>query len=117
MRLTLNHPATRNSLSEIMIDELREAINRTDDELLDVLIDRMKISEKIGEYKKENKVTILQTGRWEQVLNDRTATALMVGLDEEFVRKLYVLIHDESIRKQTEIMSFDTHMLHTSRTV
>ena len=87
------------------LDELRESINRTDDELLHILMNRMKVVEKIGTYKKENNVTILQTNRWESLLNERMETATMMGLSEEFIRTLYVLIHEESIRRQTEIMN------------
>ncbi len=87
------------------LEELRESINKTDDELLQILMNRMLVAEKIGAYKKENKVTILQTNRWESLLNERLNNASMMGLSESFVRSLYVLIHEESIRKQTEIMN------------
>ncbi|HZI68447.1 MAG TPA: chorismate mutase, partial [Hanamia sp.] len=48
--------------------KLREQINQIDDELLTLLGQRMKISNKIGEYKRENNITILQTNRWNEIL-------------------------------------------------
>jgi chorismate mutase len=87
------------------LEELRESINKTDEELLQILMSRMQVAEKIGTYKKENDVTILQKNRWEDLLNERLSNAAMMGLSEEFVRALYILIHEESIRKQTEVMN------------
>ncbi len=87
------------------LEELRESINKTDEDLLQILMNRMLVAEKIGTYKKENNVTILQKNRWEDLLNERLSNAAMMGLSEEFVRALYILIHEESIRKQTEVMN------------
>jgi len=50
------------------LEKLREQINHLDDELIQLLGQRMKIADKIGEYKKNNNVTILQTSRWNQIL-------------------------------------------------
>ncbi len=47
---------------------LREQINHVDDELLTLLGQRMKIADKIGQYKKDNNITILQTNRWNEIL-------------------------------------------------
>ncbi len=33
----------------------------------------MQISEKIGNYKKENGITILQVNRWDEILSKRTS--------------------------------------------
>src|SRR5688500_10610823 len=51
------------------LEKLREQINHLDDELIQLLGQRMKIADKIGEYKKNNNVTILQTSRWNQILD------------------------------------------------
>ena len=104
-KLVVRKANSDNETFKSKLDELRESINRSDDELLHVLMNRMNMAEKIGTYKKENNVTILQTNRWENLLNERMNAATMMGLSEEFVRTLYILIHEESIRKQTEIMN------------
>jgi chorismate mutase len=87
------------------LDELRESINKIDDQLLSVFMNRMAVVANIGKYKKENNVTILQTSRWEELLNDKITQAKAMGLDPDFVKQLYILIHEDSIRKQTEIMN------------
>ena len=50
------------------LEKLRQQINHLDDELMQILSQRMKIAEKIGEYKKNNNITILQTNRWNEIL-------------------------------------------------
>lgn len=47
---------------------LREQINHVDDELLLLIGQRMKIADKIGEYKRSNNITILQANRWNDIL-------------------------------------------------
>ena len=63
---------------------LREQIDHLDDEIMSKLANRMKISEKIGQYKKENNVTILQVGRWEEIIQTRVSLGKAMGLDEGF---------------------------------
>jgi chorismate mutase len=84
---------------------LREQIDQLDDEIMQRIAARMKISEKIGQYKKDNNVTILQVNRWEEILQSRVSLAKAMGLDEEFLRDLLKLVHQESIQIQTRIMN------------
>jgi len=67
----------------------------------------MQIAEKIGQYKKDNNITILQVNRWDEILNKRTTYAKALKLSGEFTEKLLELLHSESIRRQTEIMNKD----------
>ena len=87
------------------LDELREQIDKIDDLVFQKMAERMKVVEKIGNYKKENNITILQVNRWDEILNKRTAYARALSLNTDFAEKLLELMHAESIRKQTEIMS------------
>lgn len=50
------------------LEKLRQQINNLDDELMQILGQRMKVAESIGKYKKENNITILQTNRWNSIL-------------------------------------------------
>jgi chorismate mutase len=104
-KLVVRKPDSTNAEFINKLDELREAINKIDDQLLSVFMNRMSVVEKIGKYKKDNNVTILQTTRWEELLNDKITQAKAMGLDADFVKQLYILIHEDSIRKQTEIMN------------
>jgi len=84
---------------------LREQINHLDDELMTILGQRMKIADKIGEYKKNNNITILQTNRWNEILEKAYTKGEKLGLSKEFITKYYDAIHLESINHQNNIMN------------
>ncbi len=90
---------------ENTLELLRSRIDRTDYQLLETLASRMKIVNQIGEYKRDNDVTILQLERWAYIMKDRIPFGSNHELNSDFVKLLFQLIHDESIRIQTEIMN------------
>lgn len=98
---TIDNPEFRNKL-----EELRAIIRKLDNDLLELLSKRMAISNQIGEYKRDNNVTILQVAHWKQLFEESLTTGNVLGLPEEFIKGMYQLIHDESIRRQTEVMNF-----------
>jgi chorismate mutase len=104
-RLTLRKPEIKGAELQDILGGLRNQIDKIDDLVFQKMAERMKIVEKIGNYKKENGITILQVNRWDEILNKRTAFAKALNLSTEFAEKLLELIHSESIRKQTEIMN------------
>lgn len=85
--------------------KFREQINHIDDELFTLLSNRMKISEKIGQYKKDNEITILQSSRWSEVLEEGITQGKKLGLSRKFVNKFLDAIHIESINQQDKIMN------------
>lgn len=87
------------------LEKLRQQINHLDDELMQILSQRMKVSEKIAEYKKENNITILQTNRWNEILNRACQRAEKLGLSKEFITKYFDAVHMESISHQTKIFN------------
>lgn len=84
---------------------LREQINQLDDELMLLVSQRMRIADKIGIYKKENKITILQTQRWNEILGKAIARGEKLGLSKDFITKYFDAIHMESINHQNKIMN------------
>ena len=87
------------------LDKLREQINHIDDELMQLISQRMNIAEKIGDYKKNNNVTILQSTRWNEILDKAVKKASKLSLSEEFVTKYMDAIHMESINRQNKVMN------------
>ncbi|HWI90711.1 MAG TPA: chorismate mutase [Flavisolibacter sp.] len=87
------------------LEKLRHQINHLDDELMQILGQRMKIAEKIAVYKKENNITILQTNRWNEILNRACQRAEKLGLSKEFITKYFDAVHMESISHQTKIFN------------
>jgi len=104
-RLSLREPESDNEAFVDKLAELRRKIDAIDDILIQKLGERMAIVEKIGLYKRDNKVTILQVNRWDEILQKGSAFARAVKLDIGFTEKFLELVHGESIRKQTEIMN------------
>jgi chorismate mutase len=85
--------------------KLREQINHLDDELITLLGQRMKIADKIGQYKKDNNIVILQTNRWNEILEKAYSKGDKIGLSREFVTKYFDAVHLESINHQNKIMN------------
>ena len=85
---------------DVILNNLRKEIDVIDDELLNLIAKRMNISEKIGDFKKEHKVTVLQMDRWKQVLEDRINKGANLGLKEDSVKEIFEIIHKDSIDRQ-----------------
>ena len=87
------------------LEKLREQINQIDDELMLLIGQRMKIADKIGEYKRENSITILQTNRWNEILERAFKKGERLGLSKEFITKYFDAVHMESINHQNKVMN------------
>ena len=85
--------------------ELRQQIDRLDDELLALMAKRMRISREIGQYKKEHSMPILQAKRYDEILNKRGAQAVELGINPEFVKTLLQAIHEESVHEQVKVIN------------
>ncbi len=86
------------------LSPLREEINHLDDEIINILVARMNVAEKIGMVKKNANATILQPGRWTEILKRLIAKGTKAGLSQEFVEKLLESIHIESIQRQNKVL-------------
>lgn len=84
---------------------LREQINQVDDELLLLIGQRMKLADKIGEYKRDNNITILQTSRWNEILDRAFIKGENLGLSREFIIRYFNAVHMESINHQNNVMN------------
>ena len=80
-------------------------IDEVDDELINVLKKRMSVIEQIGIYKKEHDLTIFQLERWQEILRSRSQWAEKLGIPRAHTEKICQLLHEESIRIQTELMN------------
>lgn len=87
------------------ISQLRLQIDELDNQLMDLLAKRMRVCREIGQYKKEHNMTVLQTGRYNEILDKRGAQGSLCGMAPEFVKQVFELIHEESVRQQIEIIN------------
>ena len=87
------------------IDQLRARIDALDENLLSLLEARLELSRQIGRYKKEHNIAILQSGRWEALLQKVLEEGRARGLSEAFIRSVFNAIHEASVRAQNEILA------------
>lgn len=84
---------------------LRKQIDEMDDQLLNLLTKRMRVSREIALYKKDHNMGVVQTARYNEILDKRCAQGSLCGMSPEFVRRIYESIHEESVRQQMEIIN------------
>ena len=86
------------------LTELRKQIDEIDINLIETLAKRMRISREIGTYKKEHEMPILQTTRYDEIINKRAQQGIELSMDGEFMKVVFEAIHSESVRQQMLIM-------------
>ncbi len=87
------------------LDLLREEIDPLDQNLLEILGERMNIVKKIALDKKKHKKNPLQKQRIEKIIQSRIMSGAQLGLKEEYIRNIYQVIHNESVARQSEIIN------------
>ncbi|MFA6769977.1 MAG: chorismate mutase [Bacteroidales bacterium] len=106
----LNRLVFRDSVSNNLafidtLGELRSQIDLYDDQLLELIEQRMFVAKTIGKYKKENNITILQSHRWEEIMQKAVLQGESKGLSQEFINNLFKAVHQESINHQNRVMN------------
>jgi chorismate mutase len=87
------------------LNALRGQIDEIDNDLIELLSKRMRICREIGQYKKEHNMTVVQTGRYNEILDKRGAQGVLCGMDADFMKDIFQAIHEESVRQQIEIIN------------
>lgn len=84
---------------------LRQQIDQINDELLELLAKRMRVTCEIGQYKKEHKMPVIQQNRYNDLMERLVKNGEELGLPEDFIRAILVAIHEESVRQQLDIVN------------
>ncbi|MFA6811691.1 MAG: bifunctional 3-deoxy-7-phosphoheptulonate synthase/chorismate mutase type II [Bacteroidaceae bacterium] len=87
------------------LKELRKQIDECDDNIVQELSKRMRISREIGTFKKEHNMTVLQSQRYGEILEKRGAQAIQCGMNADFMKKIFETIHEESIKQQMDVIN------------
>lgn len=87
------------------LNELRHQIDEFDNNFIEMLANRMRVCREIGVFKKEHAMTVLQTGRYNEILDKRGAQGALCGMSEKFIKTVFEAIHEESVRQQLEIIN------------
>ena len=84
---------------------LRQQIDQIDNELLEVLAKRMRVSREIGQYKKEHRMPVVQANRYNDVIRTRLKIGTDMEMGSEFLKTVLLAIHEESVRQQIEVLN------------
>lgn len=103
--LSIRNNSAPQDIVDAELQEYRTQIDQIDERIIELLGERMKIAEVIGEYKREKNITILQLERWKEIIQSRTAWSLEAGLTDEFTKNYLEQLHKESIRTQNRVMN------------
>ncbi|MBR5398717.1 MAG: bifunctional 3-deoxy-7-phosphoheptulonate synthase/chorismate mutase type II [Bacteroidales bacterium] len=97
----LSHLKIRENVQDQQsLESLRSQIDSLDASIMKILGERMEVSRKIGEYKQEHNMPVLQSQRYSEIVENRSDLAEAAGLDRDFAKSLMELIHKESVRLQ-----------------
>jgi chorismate mutase len=86
------------------LHELRAKVDRIDDYIVEMLAERMGLSEQIGQFKKEHGLAIHQSERWANIVKRALENGKTGGLTQDFILKLFQQVHNESIVHQGKVM-------------
>lgn len=101
----LRHNSSAEPAHSQLLRQYRQHIDKIDHQLLDLLAQRMNISAEIGQIKKQHELSAMQPQRYAQMLAERCASGADLGLSPDLLTKLWTLIHEESVRRQLQILS------------
>ncbi|MDD5213379.1 MAG: chorismate mutase [Candidatus Gracilibacteria bacterium] len=79
------------------LQKYREEIDSIDKDLIELLAKRFDVVKRVGYYKKEHNMPPLQAGRWQEVLDSRKNIASHLGVSDEFIEKVWNIIHDYAL--------------------
>lgn len=86
--------------STLNLVELRFEIDELDDELWDLIAQRVAIARKIGDYKREHNMPVLQVKRYDEILQRRIEWAKKNGVSVDAVQSILETLHNECVSVQ-----------------
>jgi chorismate mutase len=107
--MKLRHDYQDNNRLQSKLEQMRETIDHIDEEIMNLISNRMKVARDIGKYKKDNDITIYQDKRWNEIIEKSKVQAGKSGISQEFILKYISAVHDESINQQVNIMKSDNN--------
>jgi len=83
----------------------REKIDALDDEIVDLLVERISIIEEVGHLKAKEGISAVLQDRVDEVRERAAARAAGKGLDADLVRQLYTKLIDFSCALEDDIIA------------
>ncbi|MGE9516810.1 MAG: chorismate mutase [Solitalea-like symbiont of Tyrophagus putrescentiae] len=106
-KLESNKSVLDNDKDAIIVD-LRESIDDVDRSIINIFKTRFDIVNKIIDYKIRHNMPILQPERWKSLMKHRLELAKELNVNEDFIDKIFQIIHEESLNIQRQIRSNET---------
>lgn len=85
------------------LDSLRQKIDEVDDQILELLAQRMQLVQKVGLFKKQHGIMPLDKKRWQKVMASKLMLAHKLKLDKKMVEDVYRLIHKTALKAESLI--------------
>ncbi len=102
--LVQKQSSTNDTSTLSQIEEIRSMMDGLDAEIVDIIGKRMQLAEKLGLLKQQNNLTIYQPERWREIVESRSVWGESNKLSDDFILKLFELIHAKSIKTQRDIV-------------
>lgn len=77
-----------------MLDDLRKEIDLIDSEIVNLIAKRIEVVKKVGQFKKENNIPVIDNSRFKKVLNKVGELAEKNKISKDFVKDIYNKIHE-----------------------
>ena len=87
------------------LDELRDQIDECDNQIIEILANRIRISYEIGSFKKEHNMTVLHSDRYSEILNKCCAQSALRNIDIDFIKQVFEVILKGSIHQQMKVVN------------
>ena len=87
------------------LHSLRFQIDECDNNIIDILAKRMRISREIAVYKREHNMTVVQPSRYNEILDKRVAQGMLCGMSADFLKTIFEAIHEASVHQQLELIN------------
>lgn len=98
-------PQRNDTINNTSLNVLRQEINEIDNIIINSIAKRMNISKEIASIKEENNLTVFQPKRWQEILEKILLNGEKQGLTKDFMKEIYEIIHQESIKTQNSIIN------------
>lgn len=80
------------------LEELRNQLDEIDNRLMVLLAERFKVTQKVGEYKRDNNLPPVDPSREAAIFERVVQTAKNAGLDPDFAKRLMQFIIAEVVK-------------------
>lgn len=91
-------------MDESGLQEIRMELDEIDQQLIEFLAKRFRLTMEVAEQKRLTDSPVLQVSRATQVQDHYLTLGETLGMNSDFMRDLYHIIHAESCRVQTEVL-------------